>query len=204
MCRLLPVSEVEQVVGVDGLTPHKNDSLDLSSCRYATSDVNVRIILDGAADATRRYYNQLGPAMPMMPVMTRRDGRLSGVHGTMGGHAQPQIQLQLLQRLLDGARAVSRFPRRRAGKPHRVSESNGTSGTSLSLTTGGITLLGVLLSIGVTVGFGVHADWWIKVLVGAATTVLLGVVVKLGSSSGRGPLARMANWMIEDIDPDQR
>jgi gamma-glutamyltranspeptidase/glutathione hydrolase len=38
-----------------------------------------------------------------MPVMTRRGGRLTGVHGTMGGHAQPQIHLQLLARLLDGA-----------------------------------------------------------------------------------------------------
>ena len=67
---------------------------------------------------------------------------------------------------------------------------------SLSLTTGGITLLGVLLSIGVTVGLGVSGDWWIRVLAGVATTLGLCVVVKLGSSAGRGPLARMANWMI--------
>jgi gamma-glutamyltranspeptidase/glutathione hydrolase len=43
------------------------------------------------------------PLHTLMPLLTRRDGRLSGVHGTMGGHAQPQIHLQLLQRLLDGA-----------------------------------------------------------------------------------------------------
>lgn len=67
---------------------------------------------------------------------------------------------------------------------------------SLSLTTGGITLLGVLLSIGVTVGMGLDAAWWIRVLVGLATTLVLSVIVKLGSSAGRGPLARMANWMI--------
>ena len=67
---------------------------------------------------------------------------------------------------------------------------------SLSLTTGGITLLGVLLSIGVTVGMGLDGAWWVRVLAGIATTLGLGVVVKLGSSAGRGPLARMANWMI--------
>jgi gamma-glutamyltranspeptidase/glutathione hydrolase len=43
------------------------------------------------------------PLHTLMPVMTRRDGRLTGVHGTMGGHVQPQIHLQLLARLLDGA-----------------------------------------------------------------------------------------------------
>ena len=67
---------------------------------------------------------------------------------------------------------------------------------SLSLTTGGITLLGVLLSIGVTVGMGLDGAWWVRVLAGLGTTLALGVVVKLGSSAGRGPLARMANWMI--------
>lgn len=67
---------------------------------------------------------------------------------------------------------------------------------TLSLTTGGITLLGVLLSIGVTVGMGLDAPWWVRVLVGLATTLVLSVIVKLGSSAGRGPLARVANWMI--------
>ncbi len=42
------------------------------------------------------------PPHTLMPVLTRRDGRLSGVHGTMGGHSQPQIHLQLLARLLAG------------------------------------------------------------------------------------------------------
>ncbi|MCA1572485.1 MAG: hypothetical protein LC798_19730 [Chloroflexi bacterium] len=67
---------------------------------------------------------------------------------------------------------------------------------TLSLTTGGITLLGVLLSIGVTVGMGLDAPWWVRVLVGLATTLALSVIVKLGSSAGRGPLARIADWMI--------
>lgn len=31
---------------------------------------------------------------------------------------------------------------------------------------------------------------------GYTTTLVLSVIVKLGSSAGRGPLARMAGWMI--------
>ena len=41
------------------------------------------------------------PAHTLMPVMVRRDGRLTHVSGTMGGTAQPQIQAHLLARMLD-------------------------------------------------------------------------------------------------------
>lgn len=67
---------------------------------------------------------------------------------------------------------------------------------SLSLTTGGITLLGVLLSIGVTAGTSFSGPWWGAILIGVATTVLLAVGIHVGTSSGRGPLARLANWVI--------
>lgn len=67
---------------------------------------------------------------------------------------------------------------------------------SLSLTTGGLTLLGILLSIGVTVGFGATGPWWVRTLAGLAVTTLLVVGVKLGTASGRGPVARLANWVI--------
>ena len=70
------------------------------------------------------------------------------------------------------------------------------SSTSLTLTTGGITLLGVLLSVGVSVGFGVTGPWWVRVLAGLGTTAVLMVAVKLWTASGRGPLARAANWII--------
>jgi hypothetical protein len=76
-----------------------------------------------------------------------------------------------------------------------VNDGSRTS-RSLTLTTGGLTLLSVLLSIGMTVAFGITADWWIRVLAGVGTTVLLGIGVKVGTASGRGPLARLANWMI--------
>lgn len=74
--------------------------------------------------------------------------------------------------------------------------SNDSTSRTLTLTTGGITLLGVLLSVGVSVAFGIKGDWWVRVLAGVATTVGLVVLVKLGTAAGRGPLARAARWTI--------
>lgn len=74
--------------------------------------------------------------------------------------------------------------------------SDQSTSTTLTLTSGGITLLGVLLSVGVTVAFGLNADWWIRAVAGLSTTVLLIFVVKFGTSAGRGPLARIARWTI--------
>lgn len=76
------------------------------------------------------------------------------------------------------------------------SQDNGRSSRSLNLTTGGLTLLGVMLSIGVTVGLGVSGPWWVRLLAGAGTTLALVSLVKLGTSSGRGPVAQLANWVI--------
>jgi gamma-glutamyltranspeptidase/glutathione hydrolase len=42
------------------------------------------------------------PLHTLMPVMVRRNGRLTIVAGTMGGGAQPQIHAQILSRLLGG------------------------------------------------------------------------------------------------------
>ncbi len=42
------------------------------------------------------------PAHTLMPVLVRRDGRIVGVHGTMGGSAQAQIHAQLLLRTAAG------------------------------------------------------------------------------------------------------
>jgi len=71
-----------------------------------------------------------------------------------------------------------------------------SSSTSLTLTTGGITLLGVLVSVGATVGLGIDQEWWVRVLAGVGTTTVLAVIVKVGTGAGRGPLARLANWVI--------
>jgi hypothetical protein len=58
VCALVPVGEVERTVHVTGLRAEPNESLDLSQCRYATDDVNVRIVLDSAAQAELRYFDQ--------------------------------------------------------------------------------------------------------------------------------------------------
>jgi len=71
-----------------------------------------------------------------------------------------------------------------------------SSSTTLTLTTGGITLLGVLLSVGVSVGLGISGSWWIRGAAGLGTTLLLILVVKFGTSAGRGPLAKLARWTI--------
>lgn len=68
--------------------------------------------------------------------------------------------------------------------------------TAVTLKATGVTLLGVIASIGISVGFGIGGPWWFRALVGAATAVVLAAVVKLGSGSRRGPLTRLANWMI--------
>ncbi len=68
--------------------------------------------------------------------------------------------------------------------------------TAITLKAAGLTLLGVIVSVGVTVGFGVPGPWWFRALVGAAVTLGLAILVKLTSGSRRGPLARLANWMI--------
>ncbi len=67
--------------------------------------------------------------------------------------------------------------------------------TALTLKATGVTLLGVLVSIGVTVALGMSADWWMRALAGAGVTLALAVLVKFGSASRRGPLTRLANWM---------
>ena len=59
----------------------------------------------------------------------------------------------------------------------------------------GLTLLGVLLSIGFTVGIGLSGPWWVRVLAGTGTVLALVLVVGFGARPGRGPLARVARWI---------
>lgn len=66
--------------------------------------------------------------------------------------------------------------------------------TRLTLEAAGITLIGVIISIGLTVGFGLRTDLWIRVIAGAGTAGVLVVVVKLSSSEGAA-LRRAANWI---------
>jgi hypothetical protein len=73
---------------------------------------------------------------------------------------------------------------------------SGSTKRSVTLTATGVTLLGVLLSIGVTVGMGISGPWWVRAAAGVASTLALIATVKVTTRTGRGPLARLANWTI--------
>lgn len=70
------------------------------------------------------------------------------------------------------------------------------SPTDVTLTATGLTLLGVLLSVGVPVSFGLGGTWWLRVGAGAATSGALALVAAWATSRGRGVVARLANWVI--------
>jgi ABC-type sulfate transport system permease subunit len=65
-----------------------------------------------------------------------------------------------------------------------------------TLTAIGITLIGVIVSVAATVGFGVSAAWWVRVLAGAGTALALVTLVKVGTRQGAsGPMAGLARWI---------
>ena len=73
-------------------------------------------------------------------------------------------------------------------------ESRAERERHLTLQALGITLLGVLVSIGATVGFGVGGAWWLRATIGLATTTGLATLVwLLGTRTDL--LARMADWI---------
>jgi hypothetical protein len=77
------------------------------------------------------------------------------------------------------------------------SDEGGARKQSSGMTSIGITLIGVLLSIGVTVGMGIDAAWWLRVIAGVVTAFALLFLIRLGTSKGpRGLLARAARWII--------
>jgi hypothetical protein len=82
------------------------------------------------------------------------------------------------------------------------SGGSGSTNRSVTLTATGVTLLGVLLSIGVTVGMGISGPWWARTAVGLASTVALIATVKMATRAGRGPLARLATWTISAPSDD--
>ena len=60
----------------------------------------------------------------------------------------------------------------------------------------GVTMLGVIVSVGVTVGFGVRGPWWLQLGAALASMVTLVVGVKTGTKQGaRGPVSRAASWI---------
>jgi peptidoglycan/LPS O-acetylase OafA/YrhL len=65
----------------------------------------------------------------------------------------------------------------------------------------GITLLGVILSVAFTVGFGVTGPWWLRLAAGAGTAVVLVAAIKLGTAQGsKGAVTRAADWITGEDD----
>jgi hypothetical protein len=60
----------------------------------------------------------------------------------------------------------------------------------------GITMLSVVLGVAVTVALGIQAEWWVRTLVGVGVFLLLMAAIKLGTRRGRGPISRLAVWML--------
>lgn len=79
--------------------------------------------------------------------------------------------------------------------PDQPNQGKRTS-EDITLTATGLTLLGVLLSVGLTVAFGVGGPWWVKTAAGVATSIGLAVVAAWTTSHGRGIVAKAANWVI--------
>jgi hypothetical protein len=88
----------ELLGGSRPLRASENDSYQLSICRYAAGGAVVRVILDGAADATRRYFNMAAEA-DQIPKLRRgaADFRLvwdvgdDDTYGGAGAYWQPSL-----------------------------------------------------------------------------------------------------------------
>lgn len=64
----------------------------------------------------------------------------------------------------------------------------------LTLQSVGLTLVGVIVSIGVTVGFGIVGPWWFRLALGTGTAI--GLIVLVGYAGRRTSLlARLANFI---------
>jgi hypothetical protein len=60
----------------------------------------------------------------------------------------------------------------------------------------GITMIGVVISVATTVGFGVPGPVWVRIAAGVLVAIVLLVAIKLGTAQGsRGAVARAADWM---------
>lgn len=73
---------------------------------------------------------------------------------------------------------------------------SGSPSEAIASESTGLTLLSVVLTAGLTVALGVEANAWLRACLGVATMILLLVVIKLGTRTGRGPLSRLARWAV--------
>jgi hypothetical protein len=123
--------------------------------------------------------------------------------GSTGARKQFSDSLRLPLAL---ATAGSKESMARRRTDPRTRGSGGRS-VGVSPTALGVTLIGVILSTGMTVGFGVHGDWWVRFVAACATVFALGAAVKALTRGGHGALSRLAEWLVGgtgDDNPDRR
>jgi hypothetical protein len=89
------------------------------------------------------------------------------------------------------------MPTDRVTAPRRAGRSVGVSPTAL-----GITLIGVIVSIGTTVAFGLHGSWPVRLGAAIGTVVVLGAAVKVLTRGGHGALSRLAEWLVGGAERD--
>ena len=58
----------------------------------------------------------------------------------------------------------------------------------------GLTLIGVLVNIGVTVAIGIHGAWFVRVGAGIAAPALLALAIK-ATHARHGAMKRLADWL---------
>jgi hypothetical protein len=77
-----------------------------------------------------------------------------------------------------------------------VAEQNHTAGSTGYVTREaiGLTLIGVLVDIGVTVGLAVSGAWYVSVAAGISAPILLVVLLKLAHHR-IGAMKRLADWL---------
>jgi hypothetical protein len=86
----------------------------------------------------------------------------------------------------------------------RTARTDRQAGQSIAVspTALGVTLIGVILGIGATVGFGLHAAWPVRLAAAFGTVIVLGGIVKALTRGGHGALSRLAIWLVGGASRD--
>jgi hypothetical protein len=89
-CADVRAAAVERVLGRRPLTARQEDTVGLTSCRYRGKGVTVRVTVDSASQAARRYFNALTERQQFygdQPKLRPRDVRGVGEDEALGGVA---------------------------------------------------------------------------------------------------------------------
>lgn len=77
-----------------------------------------------------------------------------------------------------------------SGGGHRASHRE----IEMSMSAIGLTLVGVAINIGTTVGFGMHGEWWIRLVASIGSTGAI-LAVTAAASRRMNALRRAARWL---------